>query len=232
MVARAAAAIIFTLVLAGCDMLPESVVGHRSPAVRYRLSAIVNTPEGVRSGSSVIQVQWSSGGRAWGPMQGGSITQQGDAVEVDLPRGCKLFVLLTAPVDNYDWFGWALQAAYRNASDPTGESHDVRPFPRRYKNNSGEFVDNWSYFVTFGDPLDPKSMIRVDPDNLAATFGKGYAMKGMTVQITDAPVTRGIERTLPWVKTADWPIHKNAQTPLADLPIWGLVVQPSFSREQ
>ena len=75
------------------------------------------------------------------------------------------------------------------------------------------------------------TMRQVDPDNLSASFGKGYSMKGLTVQITDDPVTRGIERTLPWVKTSDWPIDREHQA-LKDTPIWGLVVEQSFSRER
>lgn len=179
----------------------------------------------------MIEVQSSSAGQTMGPMQGGSITQKGDAVQVSLPNDRKLFVLLTA-ANNYDWFGWALQTSSYNRWYPEREKRDVRPLPRREINNSGESVDNWPYFVTFGDPRKPKTMIRVNPDDLAATFGKGFAMRTITVQLTDEPVTRGIvTRTLPWVETADWPIYKNPNTPLMDLPIWGSVVKPSFTRE-
>jgi hypothetical protein len=230
---RAAAGLFSAALLAGCDMSPESVVGHRDPAFRYRLTALVDTPQGLRTGSSVIQIQWSSGGRAWGPMQGGSITQKGDAVMVDLPNGRKLFVLLTAQ-DNYDWPGWSLQSVYRGAAaDPTGVPHTIRLLPRKDKNVSGEMVDNWPYFVTFDDPKIAMSIRRVDPDNLAATFGKGYAMKGLTVQLTDAPITRGIERTLPWVAALGGAIDKtHPNVAIKDASMAELATKASFSREQ
>ncbi|HBM06154.1 MAG TPA: hypothetical protein DD369_11230, partial [Erythrobacter sp.] len=53
--------------------------------------------------------------------------------------------------------------------------------------------------VTFGDLDDPASVERVDPDDLAATFGEGVRLKRITVQITDDPVTSGIEQRLGWL---------------------------------
>ena len=54
--------------------------------------------------------------------------------------------------------------------------------------------------VTFGNVADPKSVALVDPRNLSATFGPGYELKSATIQITDEPVTRGIEKVLPWME--------------------------------
>ena len=54
--------------------------------------------------------------------------------------------------------------------------------------------------VTFGDLDDPTSVAEVDPDDLAASFGEGYALKRITVQITDDPVTTGIEQRLGWLR--------------------------------
>lgn len=51
--------------------------------------------------------------------------------------------------------------------------------------------------VTFGDLGDPTSVARVDPDDLAASFGEGVSLKRVTVELTDDPVTKGIEERLP-----------------------------------
>jgi hypothetical protein len=51
--------------------------------------------------------------------------------------------------------------------------------------------------VTFGDLADPTSVAEVDPDDLAATFGEGVKLKRLTVELTDDPVTTGIEERLP-----------------------------------
>ena len=57
----------------------------------------------------------------------------------------------------------------------------------------------------FGDPTrrpprrsgavrdDPKSVKPVDPDDLAAAFGEGVSLKDITVEITDDPVTWGMD---------------------------------------
>jgi len=53
--------------------------------------------------------------------------------------------------------------------------------------------------VTFTDLADPKSVKLVDPTNLAATFGPGYRITRATIEVTDEPLTTGIEKRLPWL---------------------------------
>ena len=53
--------------------------------------------------------------------------------------------------------------------------------------------------VTFGDLDDPTSVSRVDPDDLAASFGEEVTLRRITVQMTDDRVTTGIEKRLPWL---------------------------------
>ena len=67
------------------------------PDYRYRLTVEVDTPQGLRTGSSVIQVASSvSGPYALRP---GVVSTQvkGEAVAVDLPGGKVLFALLSKP---------------------------------------------------------------------------------------------------------------------------------------
>jgi len=70
--------------------------------------------------------------------------------------------------------------------------------PRTYP--AYKFIDERSAYpmlVTFGDLDDPASVERVDPDDLAAIFGEGVALKRITVQLTDDPVTTGTRMRLP-----------------------------------
>jgi hypothetical protein len=53
--------------------------------------------------------------------------------------------------------------------------------------------------VTFGDEADPTSVTLVDPDDLAATFGAGVKLRRITAELTDDPVTTGIEKRLGWL---------------------------------
>ncbi|WP_417415418.1 hypothetical protein [Hoeflea sp.] len=55
--------------------------------------------------------------------------------------------------------------------------------------------------VTFADINDPASVALVDPDDLAASFGPGYALSSITLAITDEPVTKGrVEAVLGWLE--------------------------------
>lgn len=55
--------------------------------------------------------------------------------------------------------------------------------------------------MTFGDVADPTTVARVDPDNLAASFGPGVTLRGMTLEITDDPVTGGVvDGVLGWLE--------------------------------
>lgn len=58
-------------------------------------------------------------------------------------------------------------------------------------------VSGYPTLVTFGDIRDPVSVQRVDPDNFAATLGRGVKLRRITVERTDAPVTTGVEKLLP-----------------------------------
>ncbi|MCP4095679.1 MAG: hypothetical protein GY748_05500, partial [Planctomycetaceae bacterium] len=56
-------------------------------------------------------------------------------------------------------------------------------------------VPDHRYFpllVTFTDINDPASVKKIDPDDLAASFGPGYSLKSVTLEITGEPVTQGV----------------------------------------
>lgn len=60
----------------------------------------------------------------------------------------------------------------------------------------------WPLMVTFDDIADPKTVRRVDPADLAATFGPGVSLKAVTLAVTDEPVTEGsVEGVLGWLET-------------------------------
>jgi hypothetical protein len=63
-------------------------------------------------------------------------------------------------------------------------------------------AENYPPLVTFTDINDPKTLRRVDPDNLAATFGPGVSLKRITLEIADEQVTeKTAESALPWLET-------------------------------
>ena len=70
--------------------------------------------------------------------------------------------------------------------------------------------------VSFADPADPGTARLVPPDGVEAVLGKGVRLHGISAEVVPnglwpldfggplgAPVTRGIEAKLPWLKGAD-----------------------------
>ena len=197
-------ALIGSLFMMGC--------ASKLPTYRFLLTVEVETPEGLRSGSSVIEVMTSDHGKGIpGPEAGGIRTQsRGEAVAVDLPGDQVLFLLFNA-----DWAGEVMPKVNPDILYGDGTFEQKlnaiivrrepitlpRHFSHRFPPHSSEQASPSAYprMVTFADLDDPTSVELVNPDNLAASFGEGVKLKRITVQITDAPVTEGIEKRLEWL---------------------------------
>jgi len=178
------------LALSGCSLFAD----HAS--MRFRVTVEVETPDGVRTGSSVMEVRSAKYVRLTSEERSGSTGLIGEAVVVDLPDG-PLFALLVN-----DEVPPRLARRVVAALDPNviGQQSSVETV-RRLGASSAELKaalprEHWPRMVTFADITDPTSVALVDPDNLAATFGEGTTLKRITVQITDDPVTTGIEERL------------------------------------
>jgi hypothetical protein len=125
---------------------------------------------------------------------------RGEAVTVDLPDGQVLFALLRSErtVDGAKWY------AHEAITTPDLEGHMWGVERARWmeENEASGELERGNYFpmlVTFGDETDPTSVMLVDPDDLAATFGEGTSLKRITVKLTDDPVTTGIDERLGWL---------------------------------
>lgn len=199
------------LVVSGCDALVRP-----STEARYRLTVEVETPQGINSGSSVIQMravsnpEWmrQSSGRT------GAISFKGEAVAVDLGKGKTLFALLRGETNDVTPFTFLRVAQAVDMADygdaramleRMGRGRDVRILPPKMETGCADAlncsISAYPLLVTFKDIKDPTSVERVDPDNLEASFGKGYRLKAITVQVTDEEVTTGIEKRLGWLKS-------------------------------
>jgi hypothetical protein len=191
------------LALGGCGKQ-----GARS--YHYRLVVEVETPEGLRTGSSVIGVEGSRQLPGTGALGGSGPQARGEAVAVDLPNGRTLFALLRSETDA-DWAGSAHIRAnpkdyddFPNADDYyQAVSRDRLAYPiKRWVDMQTKQRDNYPMLVTFTDIKDPATVQRVNADDLAASFGTGYRLKSITVQGTDDAVTTGIEKRLVWLPSA------------------------------
>jgi hypothetical protein len=191
------------VMLSGCDRLANTTItGKYLPNYKYKLTVEVDTPEGVKSGYSVIEVikPWRRGS-----------TSRGQAVAVDLPRGQTLFVLLRSEQKG-DWADDAMEPVWPSTQQTGDEEQDVTnllsaakemgrvPLPRIRKLGRYDEMNHTPYFVRFKNIADPMSVEQVNPNNLDKIFGNNIKLKGLFVEITDEPVTSGIENRLGWLE--------------------------------
>jgi hypothetical protein len=189
-------AVIWALILIG---LPIAIWNFYYPTYSWgqKTTVTVMTPEGQRSGNAVVRVSWKDSPDLLSDAPHLHYEVRGEATVVDLGNGKYLFALInSAERRGLAVFGGqtelprftnSLLLLVKTTAASRGESREVPP---RYR----------PLLVTFADINDPASVARVDPDDLAAQFGPGYALSSITLAITDEPVTKGrVEAVLGWL---------------------------------
>lgn len=191
---RIMAIMLMALSFAGC-----------SQSYRYKLTLAVNTPQGIKRGSTVVEdVFWN----VWIPARGIMHRLRGEALYLDLGPGARpLIALLTSSL--HEKHG----VEYRWTRD-AGPNDDL--LAQLYGPASADFMDNVSRLarmrgprritpadlpdlVTFADVNDPKSVIEVNPNDLRATLGQNVTWNEISLEMTDEPITTGIKAKLPWL---------------------------------
>ena len=183
---------------------------------RYKMTVVVETPEGTKTGSVVREIGVGSEPALLGTSGGGSASAKGEAVIVDLGQRGKLFVLNDYPYGESSkyrifWDAFPMPEG-RGALTPQG----IRYY-RSLKNKKAVLSANYNLFmVTFGDLEKPESVklvraqyVKKDNqtykiDRFQEIFGAGVSIKEIIIETTEEPVTWKIERTLPWIFNA-WP---------------------------
>jgi hypothetical protein len=200
------------LLLILCAVSACGIAGEALPTYRYRLTVEVNTPQGLRSGSSVIEVKTRRLGEAFVPDARGYRKRiEGEAVAVDLGRRGTLFVLLRSRWSEA-WPEHVVESVLprlRQGTRPQDEEFQAvlrlrgaHAIPR-FRGAGATRMDNYPLLVRFADPRRPDTANLVDPDRLDAAFGPGVALRRITVELTDAPVTRSLSSRLPFLREED-----------------------------
>lgn len=207
----------YALLLAGCVQRP--------PTFRYRLTVEIQTPYGLKAGSSVIEVTTVDQGKGFpGPEAGGVRRDaKGQAVVIEIAPHEYVFALL-GKRHYYDYADGlpigVLQPLVGSGREPIGPNkdrvqdylsydqfhkrmiadHHLWPVPRTVPANSGDGQrDYWPDLVRFRDLNNPKTLERI------AT--QPTDVKRVTLQMVNEPVTTGISAILPWL---DNPSYINA----------------------
>jgi hypothetical protein len=177
----------------------------RAESYRYKLTLAVNTPDGVKKASSVVEV------RFWPvsiPARGIMARLDGQAVYLDLGVGRRpLVALLTTQL--HPKYGkdvrWTrdrgpaltlLDQLYGPVSPDllagVARIASVRDIHKIVPNDLPDLV-------TFADVNDPATVIEIDRNDLQATLGAGISWNEITLESTDEPITTGIDEKLPWL---------------------------------
>ena len=188
----------------------------RDHSYRYRLTVEVMTPQGLRRGAAVREFTWRRLPKITAEARSARTAQRGEAVSVQLPGGRNLYLLLD------DEPAATPLMAFYNAGEGSGQDRikaaaragGVFTMPHLSRFGRGR-LRHLPTFVTFRENLTPESIEWVDPRDLSATLGSGYALSKITAEVVDEPITRQVERQLPWLAT----IARERASILPDVPI-------------
>lgn len=177
-----------SLVLGGCG--PFGGVA----AYRFRMTVEVETPQGLKAGSSVYEVVAERNStRLLTEERAGGVTTRGQATVVDL-HGSPLFVLMKMPRA-----GDGLGAIATYALSPETPRGGIDNFLRTVEGLGGWFGgakadlprDDWPIMVQFRDINVPSSVEEIRPED--------FGVKRILLETTSDDVTSGIEKTLTWL---------------------------------
>ena len=185
---------------------------------RYRLTIEIDTPEGVRSGSSVIEVTRED--TRWVLIAQGRFQfhVRGEAVFIDLGEGRNVVALLATgpygqnvdqmvslPIEAYGHYKWDEQAWAHRAKmrGPIELRPELTPTLVTMTDLSDPKSAQVVYGVDFREIREGGGGLRRAPyvavDRLAEKFGPGVRFKRAILETTDAKVTRIIEQKIPWI---------------------------------
>lgn len=192
---------------------------YPSGSWRYRLTIGVDTPEGIKTGSSVIQVGVSTQPQLT-PETVNSVGWQGEAVAVDLIGRGLLFILLSDPdsKSSPQSLVYRMYPFKHSNGNPGGETtpEGIAFYSSLFSTGEGGKrevpIDALPMMVRFRDINDPKTVELVDPNDLVKRFGEGVRFKSATIEMVDPGfwpltmfgitgelVTSQIEQRLSWL---------------------------------
>lgn len=184
--------------LSGCK-----IFGYEERA-RYKMTLVIDTPNGERSGSAVREVVFHVPNKLPSLVQArASWILRGEAVAVDVIPGQTLFALLIGGRRDPEYATRILAKIYGSASPewPSDTPRTVTIWPTAPLALIRDTDDPLPMLARFRDIAAPKSIERVDPANLADTFGPGVALRSITISLVDEPITNTMGSRLRWLQS-------------------------------
>ncbi|MBJ7438643.1 MAG: hypothetical protein JHD35_06430 [Sphingopyxis sp.] len=191
--------LIFPIFLGGCVTF--------LPTIHYRLTIVIDTPQGRRSGSGVTELKSIIGPKFPIPKIGGlQVTIHGEAVPVRLADGNYIFVVRKWQRGQEETlrmlrssFAQSLTPISISANDDRYDSVVKDQFEElsRIRGSRPVSPEYYPIVAHFTDINDPNSIVAADAGRVDQIV-KGAKLVSMTIEITDDPVTRRINAILPW----------------------------------
>jgi hypothetical protein len=190
------------LAVAGVGVLGCS--SNRNYVYRQKLTIVVRTPDGDKTGSAVTEVKVNVGKQGYLSASIVGYKVSGEAPVVDLGKGRYLFGLLSlgGPYTATEWLAYhtfwqkltgdfpGSEESYNALFSKLVTSRISAPLPR----------EDYPLLVTFRDLNDPLSVQELKPQNFAEVLGSGYGLNSITLEITDDEVTKNeVIKHLPWL---------------------------------
>lgn len=187
-------------------------IAYPTTSYRFKITLSVDSPDGLRSGSSVMEVRtrrypaWTTLGNN---SEQSSLT--GEAVFVDLgqtsngkPRNVIALLALGPSGENVDFY-LLPDSAFKPLWQQKVSSPDFRgsswELPKLPVGTTAQLTGNLvPTLLSFADLSDPSSAREMGPDDFPQVLGNGFRLRDAKIEIVsaDEPITRGIERKLPW----------------------------------
>lgn len=190
------------------------LAGCFSPAyqARYRLTIDVETPEGLRSGTSVFE-------QKHGVMMAGTAKAvrtrdvRGEATVVDLGHRGSLIALLMGVRWDRSWInptrqGWEVERAFMDhfGVKQPWDGHRSPILERLSRERTSPQISLYPQqlpmLVHVADPRTWGIITLVDPGDLTKTCGAGVRLSSARVAITADPISRTLNDRLPWLEAA------------------------------
>ncbi|WP_426523974.1 hypothetical protein [Bradyrhizobium sp. McL0615] len=183
-----------------------------SVTVRYRLTLDAEVDGAPKTGSGVIEVSYSKESRLAGqhPIV---IHARGEAVALDLDSRGTVFALLKAGSDSRSAPEFIVFRAFNFLHGALPDPIDDGLIKLQQLSGKREIaLSSLPMLVRFRDINDQMSVEKVDPFDLATSFGSGVRLTRATLEIVPAgiwplnrlgitgePITRGVEKRLAWL---------------------------------
>lgn len=180
--------------------------GTKAYSWRYKLTVEVETPDGVKTGSAVREMNLLFEPRPLDPPKHYYVSHnmRGEAVAVDLGERGVLFALFSS--DSYpevtDTFEGPPMRTLEGAEYYSSLEAGPTPVPPQrvpWIVTFSDLSDPMSVEMVKGGVFDVEKQKHMPVDRFEELFGEGFRLKAVTVEMTEEPVTWSIEEYLPWL---------------------------------